>query len=221
MRLYDRLLIDTTGIGNRFGDWTQLGASFALRVGNCKKKSRIAVCECKCGRVAQVDYGNLRTGRSNGCTECRRAKIGDKKTRHGMSKTRVHNIWWGMIVRCTNPNVACWEDYGGRGIAVCERWHTFENFYEDMGEPPQGYEIDRLNENGNYELSNCRWASGLEQGEHKRNNVRLTYNGKEMTAVELGKQIGIPSWLLLSRLRKGWSIEDATRPRLRNRRSIA
>lgn len=87
---------------------------------------------------------------------------------HGMSSTRTYRSWQKMLARCRNPNSSAWKDYGGRGIAVCERWHSFTNFLADMGERPEGRSLDRIDVDGNYEPDNCRWATPREQ----RNNIR-------------------------------------------------
>jgi len=89
--------------------------------------------------------------------------------RHGMSKHYLHNIWRKMKGRCFNPTDDAYSDYGGRGITVCERWLTFENFYADMGERPgPDYSLDRINNDGNYEPENCRWATREQQMQNKR-----------------------------------------------------
>lgn len=194
----------------RCGTWTVIGPSFSIRVDG-KERDRVLVCQCDCGLVSVVSYHNIRTKKTKGCIRCRPKKVGDKCRRHGMSKTRIHNIWWGMITRCTNPNVACWENYGGRGIKVCERWKTFENFYEDMGEPPTDtHEIDRYpNKNGNYEPGNCRWATLTEQARNKRNVKQHEYRGQLLTAGQISELTGTEPRLINERLRRGWSIEAA------------
>ena len=87
---------------------------------------------------------------------------------HGMSRTREYRTWKAMHTRCRNPLVLAFKNYGGRGITVCKRWHLFENFYADMGPRPKEKSIDRVDNNGNYELKNCRWATRKEQRANSR-----------------------------------------------------
>lgn len=97
--------------------------------------------------------------------------------RHGMAGTRIYQVWATMIQRCQNPLAASYKNYGGRGIAVCERWRDFINFHTDMGDPPEGKTLDRYpNNDGNYELDNCRWATREEQMESARKVRRLCSN---------------------------------------------
>ena len=91
-----------------------------------------------------------------------------RNTTHGLSHTRAYHCWRGMKVRCSNPRYDWYEYYGGRGIAVCERWLIFENFYADMGDPPPGMSLDRIDVDGNYEPGNCRWATAAEQVANRR-----------------------------------------------------
>ena len=93
----------------------------------------------------------------------------DAARKHGMHGTPTYRVWNGMTQRCLNPKNGRWDDYGGRGITVCERWQIFENFVADMGERPEGETLDRYpNQNGNYEPGNCRWATAEQQGQNKR-----------------------------------------------------
>jgi hypothetical protein len=114
-----------------------------------------------------------------------------------------------MMSRCYNERDIGWNNYGGRGIRVCDRWHEFLNFVADMGQPTEGMSIDRINSDDNYLPSNCRWADRFQQANNRRNNVRLVFGGKEMTIAEWAREIGADPATLKRRLDKGWSTEDA------------
>jgi hypothetical protein len=118
-----------------------------------------------------------------------------------------------MIQRCTSPNCVAWKYYGGRGIVVCERWRKFANFLEDMGPRPEGRTIDRIDVNGNYEPSNCRWATDKEQSDNTRiAKLKLGYNGSLYTIKELADKFRIKPGTLDGRLRKGCTVEEAVLP---------
>jgi hypothetical protein len=115
-----------------------------------------------------------------------------------------------MIQRCTNPNSEYYADYGGRGITVCEDWLKFENFYRDMGDrPSKDHSIDRSDNNGNYCKDNCRWRTNKEQQNNRGNNRLLEFNGTTKTVAGWSESVGIKYDTLYSRLRLGWSIEEA------------
>ena len=129
--------------------------------------------------------------------------------RHGLSETRIHYCWMAMRSRCERPTNHAYANYGGRGIKVCKRWQTFENFIADMGECKAGYSIDRINPNGNYEPGNCRWASQKDQQNNRTNNHRLTMNGETHTISEWCDRLGLSRSTVMDRLAKGWSAEKA------------
>ena len=120
---------------------------------------------CDCGKTSYPNSNNLLRGISQSCRCLQREKAKERLTKHGMCKTTEYEIWCGMIKRCTNENCLRYADYGGRGIKVCERWrHSFNAFYKDVGQRPEGKSIDRYPDyNGNYEPKNIRWATPHEQ----------------------------------------------------------
>lgn len=161
------------------------------------------LCKCDCGRSSIAYGGDLKRGKvvSCGCWN------DEKRTTHGMSRTHINSVWRSMLDRCQNPNNVAYRNYGGRGIAVCERWKEFKNFFADMGDRPKGYQIDRINNDGNYEPGNCRWATPRQQQNNKRGTRILEFNGKSQSIGDWSLETGIKWQTLRGRLRNGWSIE--------------
>ena len=122
-------------------------------------------CDCKNEKVISVSAVKKGNTKSCGCLY-RKAR-----TIHGMSRTRTYKSWNAMKNRCLNKRCKDYKDYGGRGITICDRWMRFENFFEDMGERPIGKSIDRINNDGNYCKSNCKWSTPKEQSNNMRNNI--------------------------------------------------
>lgn len=131
--------------------------------------------------------------------------------RHGQSRTKVHRCWQSMQQRCHNASNHNFARYGGRGIKVCDRWRkSFEAFLEDMGYPPSPiHSLGRVDNNGNYEPSNCRWETPVQQSQNTRATRLLTHDGKTMCAAKWARETGINIITLHKRLRIGWSVSDA------------
>lgn len=131
---------------------------------------------------------------------------------HGKSRQRVHNIWCGMLGRCSNPAIRNYNRYGGRGITVCERWLVFTNFYADMGDPAPHMSIERINNDGNYEPGNCRWATRKEQASNRRrrpSRIFLSAFGESLTIREWVEKTGLTRVAIRSRLDRGWDVARA------------
>jgi hypothetical protein len=155
----------TVAAGEVYGEWTTLAPAEGTN-------SRV-LCRCSCGTERAVRIGKLRYGETLGCG-CRRIETNTKRlTKHGHCPSTkpepTYQSWTAMLRRCLTPTSSNFELYGGRGISVCERWKKFENFLADMGKRPDGTSLDRVDVNGNYEPSNCRWATYKEKSRNRRN----------------------------------------------------
>jgi hypothetical protein len=180
-------------VGQRFGLWIVLALHperYTFRYG--KKSGAFAqwLCRCEgCGTERVVLGGTLRQGRSRSCGDCGRVKHGHCRNHRS---TRIYEVWHSMMQRCYNPNHPAYAHYGGRGISVCERWHSFVNFFIDMGVAPPGKSLDRRNNDGDYTPENCRWATRAEQMRNRRppqkklriklNDAKILAGIKELTA---------------------------------------
>lgn len=134
----------------------------------------------------------------------------DYAKQHPPSKTKV--TWVSMLSRCENPNDRRYADWGGRGIAVCERWHTFALFVEDMGEKPDGLTLDRIDNDKGYCKENCKWSTQCEQSNNRRTNRWIEHDGKRLTLAQWSRITGIKPNTLKRRLDVGYSVSDALTP---------
>jgi len=188
-------------------------------------------CRCDCGVEKSFMGSHLRHQRimSCGCSNIdnlRRMAEGNvthgHARKHGL-RSLTHRIWTHMKQRCLNPNTTKFKNYGGRGVSVCHRWLTFENFLADMGECPKGLTIDRYpDNNGNYEPGNCRWATDQQQRENRRDTVLIKYQGVTMCGTRWAEKMGLKPRTLLGRIQNGWTIEAAltTPPMPHNKRAL-
>lgn len=137
-------------------------------VGIAPGRHAIWKCVCDCGVVKNIQGRTLKPNQTVSCG-CRRDEhILTRMTTHGLTDTGAHKSWSHMMTRCFNPNREQYLDYSGRGITVCDRWKSFENFHQDMGDRPEGLTLDRIDVDGNYEPGNCRWITTAEQNRNQR-----------------------------------------------------
>ncbi len=166
---------------------------------------------CVCGARKTVDQTNLKKGRAKSCGCLNIDMVKERLITHGKTGSPVYAVWNMMRQRCLLPTNKQYAEYGGRGITVCDKWKTFEGFYEDMGDPPfEKASIDREDNNQGYSKDNCKWATRNEQNNNKRNCVRYNYKGQNLTLKEVAELVGIKEKTLSNRLYKyGMAIEDA------------
>ena len=170
-------------------------------------------CLCDCGNETEVWGGHLKSGvtRSCGCLVADSNK--EKKTTHGMTKTRTYKSWRSMIGRCTLPSVPSYKSYGAKGIGYDPSWRDFNKFLSDMGERPEGTTLDRIDGTKGYSKENCRWATTKQQQSNRKNCMHLTYNGVTKTAAEWSKSLGLAKGAVWNRIKLGWSVEKAVTTR--------
>lgn len=203
--------------GDRFGKWTVLGVPFYLPHGTRGANQQHCVAACDCGKVRIVWIFSLTRGRSVscGCLRSLEPRLGTltPNYKHGGKNTRLFGIWTGLHTRCNNSRVKCYEGYGGRGIKVCDEWRDFVSFR--CWAVGNGYRddltIDRIDNDGNYEPSNCRWVTKAIQNRNKRNNRYLTAFGetKSMKDWSLDKRCCVAYSTLSARVTRSHDHEKA------------
>lgn len=173
-------------------------------------------CRCDCGNTAHVLRAMLCNGRTRSCG-CLRKELNSQRARtHGWSRSPTYNIWRTMLARCENPKSKDYFRYGGRGIVVCERWHTFANFLADMGERPERLTLERRDNDGPYHPENCEWADWKTQSKNKSGVATLRFAGKSLTIPEWSIDLGVSVTALRHRLVSGLPLERVLTPIKRN-----
>lgn len=204
------------GVGDRFGRLVVLATG--KRPGTYRY---VAICQCDCGAgPLPVRCDQLKGGGSLSCGCARRQKI----TRHGFRSHPLYTAWHGMMARCYNPKNPRFADYGGRGITVCEAWHSVEAFVADMEDDyATGLELDRRDNELGYSPANCRWATHTEQAGNKRTVRMVTHDGRTMNLAEWAREVGLPHGTVLYRIKKlGWDpVRAITTPSLSPKERLA
>ena len=187
-------------IGQTFGR-----ATVVARNGTIRERAAWR-CQCSCGNEFTVNGVDLRSGNTSSCGCWGRESRSLRATKHGHARdmTGAYRSWLTMRARCLSPNATRYENYGGRGIRICDRWNSYENFFDDMGERPPKHSLERIDANGNYELNNCIWIPRNNQSINTRATVWVRLNGERIHQAEAARRLGVkPSRLLY------WHQKDA------------
>ena len=189
--------------GARFGRLVALESR-----GHNKHKHPLWLCRCDCGKEVVSQFPRRL---SCGCLQREKARERMQRINktHGFSCELWYQRWSKMIYRCTNPSDKYWKDYGGRGITVCERWLYPNNFYADMGAPPIGCSLDRIDNDGPYSPENCRWTDMKTQARNKSNNRRITHDGITLSLADWGDRVGMRGNVIQKRIGRGWTVREA------------
>lgn len=194
----------------------QFGKLTALKRTKTNSKGDYWLCKCSCGNYKEIRIDSLLNGRTISCGCFAKEVQRKRKTKHGMIKSRLYSIYYGMHQRCENPNAHYFEYYGGRGISICSEWcgeNGFNNFYEWAMK--NGYSdnltIDRIDGNFGYSPLNCRWITKMEQQQNLRTTVKIHVDGEELTLKEASQKYGINARNIYLRIKSGWSDEDAVK----------
>lgn len=188
-------------IGQKFGYLTVLDVYRGESCWMCR-------CKCDCGNIKDIAKSSLTTGRTTSCGCYNKRRVHEVRSKGNFTHTRLYHTWENMKARCLNKNSPEYHNYGGRGITICDEWRDdfskFRNWAINNGwdETHNKFEIslDRINVNGNYEPSNCRWATYKEQVNNQRRSRRWIYNGVAYTLVEISEKFNINPMALRSRL---------------------
>lgn len=186
-----------------------------IRIRPCGQRHSQSWCWCQCGNPNPVLVMNsaLIEGTTGSCGCLHMELLVTYHYKHGHGKgNRIYRCWCNMRRRCYDPKCKQFDDWGGRGIRVCERWlgeNGFVNFLADMGPGKAGWTIERVDNDGNYELSNCVWATRTRQSRNRRSNLVFTVRGITDCLMGICEHFGAPYRMILKRIRRGWSIERA------------
>ena len=215
-----KLFIDLTG--KTFGKLTVQGVGPRKKTGNRTRMTWI--CQCSCGNTAIIIGDGLKHRGVRSCGCLKKDNLLQGRTIHGAANrglcTPEYRSWNHMKQRCQNRNAGGWHHYGGRGIAVCERWkYSFANFLEDMGPRPPGTSLDRIDNNGGYSKANCRWATIKTQLRNTRKNKIITTSAGSYCVAEWAERTGIPVKTLMERVNAKWSPEDCLYPKSKSKKS--
>ena len=204
-----RRRVDITGL--------RVGYLTAIAFHASTPKGVMWVVRCDCGREVLMEPSELKKQSKKGiqasCGCKRRETIGRRNTKHGQSAHPLYAVWRSMLDRCSLPTHHAWRNYGGRGITVCERWKSFPDFFADVSPTyAPGLTLDRENNEGNYEPSNCRWATRAQQTSNMRSNVWINTPKGRMTVSQAARAFGLGHTTILYRIGAGWPEDQLVTP---------
>ena len=197
-------------IGQRFGYLTAI--RHIPRYGSERKRGGNALwlCQCDCGERVKAGSDKLITGRKKSCGVSGHRWVPQRPAGQVRTYPSEYRSWKKMHERCSNPRHERYSAYGGRGIWVCDRWHSFRDFMEDMGPKPNSkYTIERRDNDGPYTKDNCRWATRAEQSRNMRNSVYVEFRGKRELLMDVCEWMGVSRGLVYGRIKSGWDAERA------------
>lgn len=200
----------------------QFGRLVALKMERESPKSDYWLCRCACGNEKVIRCDSLLSGKTKSCGCLLRESASHRAKKHGMCKSKIYAVFYGMHSRCENTKDVAYKYYGGRGIDVCKEWsgeHGFETFYSWALKNGyhEGLTLDRINTNGIYEPSNCKWSTRLEQQQNIRSNVIVICDCNKMTLRQAEELYGTPPNTIYERLKRGWSDEDAVKTQVQSK----
>ena len=185
------------------------------------QSQQIYLCLCDCGNSIKLSHRDLVAKNIHTCG-CYKRQLHGGTVRENTGKNRAYRSWEAMKSRCLNTSAKDYPNYGGRGITVCDSWLKFENFYQDMGDRPEGSSIDRIDNKGNYEPGNCKWSTPKEQQDNRRNTLHFNIDGVDVISTQTASEVtGLNAKTIATRKHRGWSDEDLLRPELNYRRDSA
>lgn len=194
--------------GENFGDW------FVVRETNMKKRKRRILVKCSCGKVCDRDLYSIVSGKSKSCGHEAISKLIESRTKHNcsrrMNKSPTYITWSSMIARCHYKKSASYKRYGARGITVCDEWrNSFQSFLNDMGERPEGLQLDRIDSSKNYSKENCRWVSPKQNSINRSTTKFTTFLGVTLPFSDLCKYFRVSEPSVRKRMKQGMKREAA------------
>ena len=196
-------------IGKKYNHWTVLEKAESNKYGQPKW-----LCQCDCGKLRKLYLPHIKSGKSKSCGCCRKEVLKKQNVKHGMSNTKIYNIWSSMKRRCYTKTQTAYKHYGARGIKICDKWldkdNGFMNFYNwaIKNGYHEGLSIDRINVDGNYEPKNCRWVTQKVQSNNTRRNVYIVYNEEKHTLKEWSDLLNLNYKAVFNRYQKGFSLQE-------------